>query len=40
MFIYYFSTGELAASGSEQRCNEAPYWAQYCVDIGIILVSV
>ena len=38
--LLLFFTEELAASDSEQRCNVAPYWAQYCVDIGIVLVSV
>jgi hypothetical protein len=40
MLIYYFITEELAASDSEQECNLAPYWAQYCVDIAIVLVSM
>ena len=40
MLLYYFSTEDLEASDSEEPCNEAPYWALYCVDVGIILVSV
>jgi hypothetical protein len=32
-----YAKKELDASGSEERCNEAPYWAQYCVEVGIIL---
>lgn len=40
MLIYYFSTEVLAASEGGERCNEAPYWSQFCVEAFIVLVSM